>query len=201
MTEQEHDEKLVVEEGEEEKVLNYKAPAQKSLAEIVQLDQDDESLAKYKKTLLGEGLPLVADPNVPNVSVTRMTLVCAEAPEPINIDLTGDLKALKNSKIVLKEGVSYKVKIHFKVNKEIVSGLKYVAITYRKGIRVEKSVFMVGSYGPRAEEYEFVSTSEDAPKGLTARGTYIVKSMFTDDDKFDHLTWEWILSLKKEWKE
>ncbi|XP_067830413.1 rho GDP-dissociation inhibitor 2-like isoform X2 [Heptranchias perlo] len=201
MTELEHNEKPVDDEEEEERALNYKPPAQKSLAEIVELDQDDESLAKYKKTLLGEGLPLVADPNLPNVSVTRMTLVCEEAPEPITMDLTGDLKALKNNKIVLKEGVPYKVKIHFKVNKEIVSGLKYVANTYRKGIKVEKSVFMVGSYGPRSEEYEFVSTSEDAPKGLAARGTYTVKSIFTDDDKANHLSWEWVFSLKKEWKE
>lgn len=33
--------------------VNYKPPAQKSLQEIQQLDQDDESLRKYKETLLG----------------------------------------------------------------------------------------------------------------------------------------------------
>ncbi|XP_041033907.1 rho GDP-dissociation inhibitor 2-like isoform X2 [Carcharodon carcharias] len=201
MTEQEHGEHPVCDEDEDEKPLNYKPPAQKSLAEIVQLDPEDESLAKYKKTLLGEGLPLVEDPNAPNVVVTRMTLICEEAPEPITMDLTGDLKALKNTKFVLKEGVSYKVKIHFKVNKDIVSGLKYVATTFRKGIKVDKVVCMVGSYGPRADEYEFVSTPEEAPKGIAARGTYTVKSNFTDDDKSDHLSWEWLLSLKKEWKE
>ncbi|XP_072348558.1 rho GDP-dissociation inhibitor 2-like [Scyliorhinus torazame] len=201
MSEQEHNEKPVCDDDEEEKSLNYKPPAQKSLAEIASLDPDDESLAKYKKALLGEGLPLVEDANAPNVVVTRMTLVCEEAPEPISMDLTGDLVALKNTKFVLKEGVCYKVKIHFKVNKEIVSGLKYVATTYRKGIKVDKIVCMVGSYGPRAEEYEFVSTSEETPKGLMARGTYSMKSNFTDDDKSDHLTWDWLLSLKKEWKE
>lgn len=35
--------------------VNYKAPAQKSLQEIQELDQDDESLRKYKETLLGKG--------------------------------------------------------------------------------------------------------------------------------------------------
>ncbi|XP_078060745.1 rho GDP-dissociation inhibitor 2-like [Mustelus asterias] len=201
MSEQEHGEQPVCEEDEEEKPLNYKPPAQKSLAEIVQQDAEDESLTKYKKALLGEELPLVEDPNVPNVVVTRMTLMCEQAPQPITMDLTGDLKVLKNTKFILKEGVSYKVKIHFKVNKEIVSGLKYVANTFRKGIKVDKVICMVGSYGPRAEEYEFVSPTEDAPKGLTARGTYNVKSNFTDDDQTDHLSWDWLLSLKKEWKE
>lgn len=33
--------------------VNYKPPAQKTLEEIQQLDQDDESLRKYKETLLG----------------------------------------------------------------------------------------------------------------------------------------------------
>ncbi|XP_038639729.1 rho GDP-dissociation inhibitor 2-like [Scyliorhinus canicula] len=116
MSEQEHDEHPVCDDDEVETSLNYKPPAQKSLAEIANLDPDDESLAKYKKTLLGEGLPLVEDPNAPNVVVTRMTLVCEEAPEPISMDLTGDLVALKNTKFVLKEGVCYKVKIHFKVS-------------------------------------------------------------------------------------
>ncbi|XP_067875909.1 rho GDP-dissociation inhibitor 2-like [Heterodontus francisci] len=201
MTEQEHDDKPVSDEDDNELALNYQPPAQKSLAEIVQLDPEDESLAKYKKTLLGEGLSLVTDPKTPNVVVTRMTLICDEAPEPITMDLTGDLKALKSTKFVLKEGMSYKVKIHFKVNKEIVSGLKYISATYRKGVKVDKSLFMVGSYGPRAEEYEFVSSSEDLPKGLAARGTYTVKSSFMDDDKSNHLNWEWLLCLKKEWKE
>lgn len=61
---------------------------------------------------------------------------------------------------------------------------------------------MVGSYGPRPEqEYEFITPIEEAPKGLLARGTYSVKSKFTDDDKHDHLSWEWSLTIKKEWKD
>lgn len=66
---------------------------------------------------------------------------------------------------------------------------------------VDKAIFMVGSYGPRPEEYEFLTPIEEAPKGMLARGTYHNKSFFTDDDKHDHLTWEWNLSIKKEWTE
>lgn len=66
---------------------------------------------------------------------------------------------------------------------------------------VDKATFMVGSYGPRPEEYEFLTPVEEAPKGMLARGTYHNKSFFTDDDKHDHLTWEWNLSIKKEWTE
>lgn len=81
--------------------------------------------------------------------------------EPV-ISLTGDLDALKNQVFVLKEGIEYKVKITFKVrvaagraghvpafqrrpltcsspqvNKEIVSGLKCLHHTYRRGLRGE----------------------------------------------------------------
>lgn len=64
---------------------------------------------------------------------------------------------------------------------------------------VDKATFMVGSYGPRPEEYEFMTPVEEAPKGMVCRGNYRNKSFFTDDDKHDHLTWEWNLAIKKEW--
>lgn len=44
---------LPVEEEEDEGNLNYNPPTQKSLQEIQQMDKDDESLVKYKQTLLG----------------------------------------------------------------------------------------------------------------------------------------------------
>ncbi|XP_042527314.1 rho GDP-dissociation inhibitor 2 isoform X2 [Dipodomys spectabilis] len=180
--------------------LHYKPPPQRSLRELQELDKDDESLAKYKRTLLGDA-PVLADPTVPNVTVTRLSLVCDSAPGPITMDLTGDLQELKKQVFVMKEGIEYRVKISFRVNKDIVSGLKYVQHTYRTGMKVDKATFMVGSYGPRLEEYEFLTPPEEAPKGMLARGTYHNKSFFTDDDRQDHLTWEWSLAIKKDWNE
>ncbi|XP_065821269.1 rho GDP-dissociation inhibitor 1 [Labrus bergylta] len=181
--------------------VNYKPPAQKSLQEIQELDKDDESLRKYKEALLGS-TKAVADPTAPNVQVTKMTLLCEAAPSPLVLDLTGDLDGFKKKPFVLKEGVEYKIQITFKVNKDIVSGLKYNQQTFRKGVKVDKSDYMVGSYGPRPDEaYEFLTTMEEAPKGMLARGTYNIKSKFTDDDKHDHLSWEWCLTIKKDWKD
>uniref|UniRef100_A0A4W5P4Q3 Rho GDP-dissociation inhibitor 1 n=1 Tax=Hucho hucho TaxID=62062 RepID=A0A4W5P4Q3_9TELE len=181
--------------------VNYKPPAQKSLQEIQELDKDDESLRKYKEALLGNAAAAAVDPNAPNVQVTRLTLMCETAPLPLTLDLLGDLESFKKQSFVLKEGVEYKIKISFKVNKEIVSGLKYAQQTYRKGVKVDKSDYMVGSYGPRPAEYEFLTPLEEAPKGMLARGTYNIKSKFTDDDKHNHLSWEWNLNIKKEWKD
>ncbi|KAM4034190.1 rho GDP-dissociation inhibitor 1 [Anomaloglossus baeobatrachus] len=190
---------IAAENEEDEHSVNYKPPAQKTIEEIQALDQDDESLRKYKEALLGP-VPSTVDPCAPNVVVTKLTLVCADAPGPLQLDLTGDLEKFKKESFTLKEGVEYKIKISFKVNKEIVSGLKYQQQTYRKGVRLDKTNYMVGSYGPRADEYEFLTPVEEAPKGLLARACYNMKSLFTDDDKTSHLIWEWNLNICKDWK-
>lgn len=66
---------------------------------------------------------------------------------------------------------------------------------------VDRDVFMVGSYAPRAEEYEVVTPAEEAPRGWLARGSYRVRSLVTDDDKMEHLSWEWGLCIKKAWED
>lgn len=52
----------------------------------------------------------------------------------MELDLTGDLAQLKKQTFVIKEGVSYKIRIDFIVQREIVHGLKYVQKTYRLGV-------------------------------------------------------------------
>ncbi|PKU29288.1 protein disulfide-isomerase a2 [Limosa lapponica baueri] len=49
------------------------------------------------------------------------------------MDLTGDLEMLRSRAFVLKEGVDYRVKVSFKVNREIVCGLRCLHLTYRRG--------------------------------------------------------------------
>lgn len=87
---------------------------------------------------------------------------------------------------------------HFQLAFLLPESLTLMACSF---LLVDKATFMVGSYGPRPEEYEFLTPVEEAPKGMLARGTYHNKSFFTDDDKQDHLTWEWNLAIKKDWTE
>ena len=70
---------------------------------------------------------------------------------------------------------------------------------YLLQITVDKTSFMVGSYPPKTEMHTFMTPIEDAPSGMLARGTYTIKSRFTDDDKNEHLKWEWCLKIKKDW--
>ncbi|XP_028311043.1 rho GDP-dissociation inhibitor 2-like [Gouania willdenowi] len=188
---------LPIEEEEDEQKLNYNPPAQKTIQEIQELDKDDESLMKYKQTLLGPKA-LITDLSGLNVVVTRMSFLCEDAPEPITMDLTGDLSALKEKSFSLPEGVKYRLKIHFKVKREIVSGLKYRHVSYKKGVRMNKVVCMVGSYSPREEEQEFLCPVDESPKGVMSRGQYQIKSCFIDDDKNLYLSWEWTLNISKD---
>lgn len=180
---------------------DYKPPAPKSLDDILQADQEDESLRKYKEALLGtSGKVIIDDSNPLNVIVKKLAIT-VEGRSDMELDLTLPKDQIKHQKIVLKEGVKYRVKIFFHVQREIVAGLKYEQKVYRKGIRVDKGSHMVGSYGPQQEVYSYSAPEDEAPSGLMARGDYKVESRFTDDDKHIYLEWEWHLTIKKDWSE
>lgn len=188
-----------IDNDEPEETPGYVPPAQKSLKEIQDLDAEDESLVKYKQTLLAGAEAAANDDGGPNVVVEKLSLVVEGRPD-VDIDLTGDLKKLKDTPFCIKEGVAYRLKITFRVKREIVSGLKYHQVTSRKGIRVDKLSFMVGSYGPKSESNTYLTPEDEAPKGMIARGHYQVKSKFLDDDKNSYLEWDWAFDIKKDWE-
>ena len=64
---------------------------------------------------------------------------------------------------------------------------------------VDSENYMVGSFGPKKDAQDFLTPPDTAPGGMLARGSYTVKCKFTDDDKSDILTWEWVLEIKKDW--
>lgn len=178
----------------------FKPPAPKSVNEILSADAEDESLRKYKEALLGSAMGGAVEvfPNDPRrVIVQKLSIVVQGVSPDTEIDLTLPPDELKKKVITLKEDCHYQVRIFFYVQREIVSGLKYVQQLYKTGIRVDKSTYMVGSYGPKKELQSYTTTMEQAPSGMLARGTYTVKSLFTDDDKNEHLKWEWKIEIKK----
>lgn len=184
----------VIDDVDPEETPGYKAPAQKAVSEIHALDADDESLVKYKQTLLGgEAASPADDPR--RVIVEKMSLL-VEGRKDMDFDLTGDLSELS---LIVKEGTEYKLKIWFKVHHEIVAGLRYHHVVKRKGLPLDKASYMVGSYGPKAEQQSWTSPPDDAPKGMVSRGSYKVNSKFVDDDKNCHLEWNWKLIIEKDW--
>ena len=218
------DEETPVEVDVEQEDEHYQPPPAKSIDELLKSDQDDEALQKYKAALLGSAVAgsgaVVVDPADKRSVILKTLSLVSEGREDSTIDLTDDLAKIKTKTFVIKEGVKFRIKIDFIVQREIVHGLKYVQKTYRwalirqlegqqqwqqffcfrAGIPVDKMTHMVGSYAPKEDVHSYQTPIEDAPSGMLKRGTYTVHSLFTDDDKNEHLKWEWSIDIKKDWE-
>lgn len=193
----------VLGDEEHEVDTSYKPPPEKTIEEILAADQEDESLRKYKEALLGQAQQgkIIVEPDDPRKVIVKRLALCVEGRDDVVLDLTGDLSKLKKQTFTIKEGVSYRIRIDFIVQREIVHGLKYVQKTYKLGLPVDKMTHMVGSYPPKDGLQSYTTPPEDAPAGLMTRGSYSVQSLFTDDDKHEHLKWEWTFEIKKDWKD
>uniref|UniRef100_A0A1B0CZG5 Uncharacterized protein n=1 Tax=Phlebotomus papatasi TaxID=29031 RepID=A0A1B0CZG5_PHLPP len=131
--------------------------------------------------------------------IVKQLALCVTGRPDMVLDLTGDISKLKKKTFTIKEGVHYRIRIDFIVQREIVHGLKYVQKTLRMGVPVDKMAHMVGSYPPKVDLQSYTTPPEEAPSGMMARGTYSVTSLFTDDDKNEHLKWDWSFEIKKDW--
>lgn len=71
---------------------------------------------------------------------------------PVTIDLStaGSESTLKDKPFKIKEGAKFTMSATFRVQHEILSGLHYVQIVKRKGVRVSKDSEMIVSLAPRS---------------------------------------------------
>lgn len=111
-------------------------------------DQNDESLNRWKASLgLSTGKALAVDPTDKRRCV--ITSLALEVPgrSDFVIDLTapGALEGLKSKPFTIKEGAKFRMKANFRVQHEVLSGLKYLQVVKRKGIRVSKDQEMLVS--------------------------------------------------------
>ncbi|KAJ3110751.1 hypothetical protein HDU96_006292 [Phlyctochytrium bullatum] len=85
----------------------YKVGVKKTAEELAKMDAEDESLRKWKESL---GLKVGSGGGE-------------------------DIERLKDQQLTIKEGVEYRLKVRFRVNHDVVSGLKYLHAVKRGGIR------------------------------------------------------------------
>ena len=122
-------------ELEQEEEPGYEPPPSKSIDEMLQSDKDDESLKKYKDALLGDSAAgsgaVVVEPDDPRKVILKKLSLVVEGRDDESIDLTLDLATIKSKTFTLKEGVKFRIRIDFLVQREIVHGLKYIQKTYK----------------------------------------------------------------------
>ncbi|KAI0844196.1 immunoglobulin E-set [Daldinia vernicosa] len=167
-------------------------------------DANDESLQRYKQSLGLSGGKDLSDPNDPRVCIIHSLAMESPGRAPVIIDLSapGSESTLKDRPFKIKEGSKFTMVATFKVQHEILSGLQYVQLVKRKGIKVSKDSEMLGSYAPNTDKQPLYSKrfqEEEAPSGMLARGHYNATSSFVDDDKKTHLQFEWSFDISKDW--
>ncbi|MBW0465044.1 hypothetical protein O181_004759 [Austropuccinia psidii MF-1] len=178
----------------------YNPGVAKTLDEYAQLDAEDESLRKWKESL---GIVAgAASSGKPALSVRSLSLHSPTLAKPIVLDLTNpeSLHKCKKEPVTIKEGAEYSVEIAFQVQGGVVSGVKYLQVVKRAGVKLDKLESMIGSYGPSSDLHVKRFVSEEAPSGLLARsGTYSARSRVIDDDNTVWADFEWSFKIGKEW--
>ncbi|KAF2459040.1 immunoglobulin E-set [Lineolata rhizophorae] len=198
MPEQTHEDELTPDQ-----TAGFKVGEKKTIEEYQQLDQNDESLRKWKESLgIGSGKD-ISDPNDPRKVIILSLGLEVDGRPDIIVDLTspGALESLKDKPFTIKEGATFRMKAQFKVQHQVLAGMKYVQVVKRMGVS-NKSQEMIGSYGPNTTEkpvYEKKFETETAPHGMIARGHYNAVSKFVDDDNETHLKFDWSFDIKKDW--
>ncbi|KAF7543705.1 hypothetical protein G7Z17_g10528 [Cylindrodendrum hubeiense] len=175
-----------------------------TLEQYQNMDAGDESLQRYKESLGLSGGKGISDANDPRVCIILSLTLESPDRDPVTIDLSqpGSEATLKDKPFIIKEGAKFTMVAKFKVQHEILSGLHYVQVVKRKGIRVSKDSEMIGSYAPNTDKqttYSKKFQEEEAPSGMLARGHYNAISTFVDDDQKTHLKFEWSFDIAKSW--
>jgi Rho GDP-dissociation inhibitor len=117
------------------------------------------------------------------------------------VSAPGSLETLKEKPFTIKEGATFRMKVRFRVQHSILSGMKYLQVVKRMGVS-QKTQEMIGSYSPNTTdkaEYEKKFGADTAPSGMLARGHYNAVSKFVDDDNTVHLSFSWSFDIKKDW--
>jgi Rho GDP-dissociation inhibitor len=108
-------------------------------------DQNDESLRKWKESLgLGSG-QTISDPNDPRTVILLSLGLEVEGRPDIIIDLTqtGALESLNKKPFTIKEGATFRMKARFRVQHDILSGMKYVQVVSRMGVKQKMQEMIV----------------------------------------------------------
>lgn len=183
----------------------YAVGEKKTIEEYTKLDAEDESLAKWKASLGLSGAPgLVAPGDKRSVVILEMALLFPEDPslktEVFKLeDVSGTIKK-DLVHFSIKENSVYELRIKFRVQHEIITGLKYMHTVKKNFISVEDLLEPLGSYAPNTVENPFYEKSlgaVEAPSGMLARGNYSATTKFVDDDHTIHLQFPWSFKIVK----
>ncbi|KII63245.1 putative rho GDP-dissociation inhibitor [Thelohanellus kitauei] len=176
-----------VDSDTDERSVEFKAPPEKPISEIMEADKEDQALMNYKKTLIGDPERCGAELKLDIIKLTVETKSGRVIEYPINATITpkdkGKVIEIDESQ-ELPEGCEFRAYMHFKVDRGMVFSLKCHQTVKRMGIKVMGQNIMVGSY--RADDAINKAGLGDEisiASGMTNRGNYTVTFDLQDLDK------------------
>ncbi|KAL4081757.1 immunoglobulin E-set [Scleroderma yunnanense] len=110
----------------------YKPSAAKTTDEYAKLDAGDESLNRWKASLGIVPGTTTGDATGPKLTVLTLELLSPTLPadKKLAFDLTNPatIADIKKNPVIIKEGIEYNVRITFRVNHSIISGVRYIQL-------------------------------------------------------------------------
>ena len=155
--------------------LNISEAASANVEEIMKKDEGDESLRKYKLALLGNVGDLGDTSDQRKVVVTEFRVIFegkTMQDQVFNLDSDEGLQKISEAGVELREGAAFKFQLKFRVNHEILTGLKFTN-RLKKGIFRTTEDIVIGSYAPQSDPYTFCLPKDGwnyAPRGMMLRG-------------------------------
>eukprot|EP01107_Rhizomastix_libera_P003712 TRINITY_DN163_c0_g1_i1.p1 TRINITY_DN163_c0_g1~~TRINITY_DN163_c0_g1_i1.p1 ORF type:complete len:197 (+),score=30.93 TRINITY_DN163_c0_g1_i1:36-593(+) len=179
-------------------------PPEVNLNQQFAKEQNDPAMVAYLKSLGIDPnyVPPKDDPR--RVVISEFALIFKEhAPLVLKFNSQADIEAAKKTPLIVKEGTEFKIKVSFRVQHNVVLGLKIKNNVSKLGKTVAKDEEMLGTYPPK-NDFQSVEIPRldwnEAPSGMLMRGEYHSKMKFMDDDEKCHLEFEYLLKITKDWE-
>lgn len=162
-------------------------------------DKDDESLSNQKQQLVGNiHVSAVEENRKAGVQILSLT-VHSPGRADVVIPVPFPSTTSKATLFTLKEGSKYQIKFHFTVTKNVVKNLTYTYMVWKAGVRVHQTKKLIGTFNPRPEQYTFELEEGTTPSGFFARGSFLIRSKFVDDDGNCYLDTTYYFDIRKDW--
>jgi Rho GDP-dissociation inhibitor len=183
----------------------YATPPKSSLSSILAKDNEDASLEKYKRQLLGAAatgnLGNVADDR--RVVITEFRIIFEDDSKSDVVYSLGNpagVAHFQRTPFSIVQGSRYKFQISFRVNGEIVMGLRFDN-TIKTAIKNDLDSVMLGCYGPLSaggKPHCFTYPRRgwaEAPSGMMFRGKWRANMAFKDQDGECHLSTDYEFNI------
>ena len=171
-----------------------------SVQEFLQREDEDESVRKWKESLLGDAAQDNAAASPPDdkrlVIPQEFKVVIEDGPTyTYNLQSEEGLAQLQKG-YDLKEGCTFHYELTFLVHHDIVLGIK-LHTKSKKAIKSTEAIFDIGSYPPTVAPIVKVMEDCECPAGAMIRGGYKAQCSVEDDMGRTHFKFEMKFNIVK----